>query len=116
MIRALIADDEPLARARVRRLFAGEPDVEVVGECASGAGVMTALAATPIDLLVLDIEMPDGDGFDVASTLAARNLAVIFVTAHEHYARRAFDADAADYVLKPVDPARLADALARVRR
>jgi two-component system LytT family response regulator len=114
VIRALIVDDEPLARARVRRLLSAEPDVEIVGECVDGRGAMAALASRPVDLMVLDIEMPEVDGFAV--TAAAAGPAIIFVTAHEQYARRAFDADAVDYLLKPVEPERIAESLARVRR
>lgn len=115
MIRALIVDDEPLARARLRRLLSAEADVEIVGECIDGTTAIEALGRTDIDLVVLDIEMPGADGFDVTAVLE-RYPAVIFVTAHEQYARRAFDADAVDYLLKPVDPERIAEALARVRR
>lgn len=113
MIRTLIVDDEPLARARVRRLLAAAADVEVVGECADGASALATLAAVPVDLVVLDIEMPAADGFAVAGACDA---AVIFVTAHEQHARRAFDADAVDYLLKPLDPDRVGESLARVRR
>jgi two-component system LytT family response regulator len=116
MIRALIVDDEPLARARVRRLLTMAPDVEIVGECGDGASALAALAATAIDLVVLDIEMPAGDGFDVATSLDGVHPAIVFVTAHEQHARRAFDADAVDYLLKPLDPDRVVESLARVRR
>jgi two-component system LytT family response regulator len=116
VIRALIVDDEPLARARLRRLLSAEADVEVVGECVDGTTAIAALASTRVDLVVLDIEMPEADGFDVADVLGAGHPAVIFVTAHEQYARRAFDADAVDYLLKPVDPDRIAESLVRVRR
>jgi two-component system LytT family response regulator len=114
VIRALIVDDEPLALARARRIFGAEPGVAVVGECSDGAAAVAALATTEIDLLVLDIEMPERDGLDVAELAGDR--AVIFVTAHEQYARRAFDADAVDYLLKPLDPDRVSESLARVRR
>jgi two-component system LytT family response regulator len=114
VIRALVVDDEPLARARLRRLISAEPDVEIAGECADGASALAALTRTAVDLLVLDIEMPVADGLTVATT--ARDVAIIFVTAHEHYARHAFDVDAIDYLMKPVDPVRLAEALRRMRR
>ena len=114
MIRALVVDDEPLARARLVRLLSAEADVEVVGECGDGVAALATLATTDVDLVVLDIEMPEADGFDVSA--AVDGPAVIFVTAHEQYARRAFDADAVDYVLKPVDAERIAESLARVRR
>jgi len=116
VIRALIVDDEPLARARLRRLLTAQPDVEVVGECVDGTTAIAALAETHVDLLMLDIEMPEADGFDVAGVLESGRPAVVFVTAHEEYARRAFDADAVDYLLKPVDADRIAESLARVRR
>ncbi|MEJ7596659.1 MAG: LytTR family DNA-binding domain-containing protein [Kofleriaceae bacterium] len=116
MIRALIVDDEPLARARLRRLLSEQPEVVVVGECTDGTTAIAALASTAIDLVMLDIEMPEADGFDVAEVLDASYPAVIFVTAHEQYAHRAFDADAVDYLLKPVDAERIAESLARVRR
>jgi len=116
MIRALIVDDEPLARARLRRLLSAEPDVEIVGECVDGTSALEAVVARPVDLVVLDIEMPEADGFDVAGVIDAGRPAVIFVTAHEQYARRAFDADAVDYLLKPVDPDRISESMARVRR
>lgn len=116
MIRALIVDDEPLARARLRRLLSEQPEVEVVGECVDGKGAIAALASMTVDLVLLDIEMPEADGFDVSGVLTSGHPAVVFVTAHEEYARRAFDADAVDYLLKPVDADRIAASLARVRR
>ena len=116
MIRALIVDDEPLARARLRRLLAAEPDIEVVGECIDGTTALATLASTSVDLVMLDIEMPEAGGFDVTEVLDIHHPAIIFVTAHEQYARRAFDADAVDYLLKPVDAERIAESLARVRR
>jgi two-component system, LytTR family, response regulator len=116
VIRALIVDDEPLACARLRRLLSAQPDIEVVGECVDGTAAIAALAAVDVDLVMLDIEMPEADGFDVAGVLESGYPAVVFVTAHEEYARRAFDADAVDYLLKPVDADRIAESLARVRR
>jgi two-component system LytT family response regulator len=116
MIRTLIVDDEPLARARLRRLLSAEPDVEIAAECVDGTTAIDALARSAFDLVVLDIEMPERDGFDVAAMLCSGHPAFIFVTAHEQYARRAFDADAVDYLLKPVDPERIAESIARVRR
>jgi two-component system LytT family response regulator len=117
VIRAAIVDDEPLARARLRRLLASEPDIELCAECADGAAALAALETQAIDLLVLDVQMPEKDGFDVAGAVAGAGLPVtIFVTAFEQHARRAFDADAVDYLLKPVDPDRLGEALGRARR
>jgi two-component system LytT family response regulator len=115
VIRALIADDEPLARARLRRLLGRERDVVIVAESADGRSVRAALERQPIDLAILDIEMPELDGLTAFRAVARAPLA-IFVTAFEQYARHAFDAEAVDYVLKPVDPDRFAEALARVRR
>jgi two-component system, LytTR family, response regulator len=116
VIRALIVGDEPLARARLRRLLGAEPDVEVVGECPDGSSALAALAAGPVDLLVLDVQMPERDGFEVAGAIGGGLPVTMFVTAYEEHARRAFDADAVDYLLKPVDPDRLTEALARARR
>jgi two-component system LytT family response regulator len=116
-IRALIVDDEPLSRERIRMLLAGHPAVRIVGECADGGEAVTAIRAQAPDLVFLDIQMPELDGFDVLQQLeGARMPAVIFVTAYDAYAIRAFEVNAVDYLLKPVDPARFAAALERVTR
>jgi DNA-binding LytR/AlgR family response regulator len=114
-LRILIVDDEPLARGRARRLAAGVPDVEVVGEAASAAEARRRIAETAPDLLLLDIQMPGEDGFALLESLDPRP-AVVFVTAFDHYAVRAFEANAVDYLLKPFRPERLAEAIARVRQ
>jgi two-component system LytT family response regulator len=116
-LRAIIADDEPLARARVRRLLAAEADVEVVAECADGAETSEAIRRYAPDVVFLDIEMPELDGFDVLAGIdAARPPAVVFVTAYDRHAIRAFEAHALDYVLKPVDSLRLRRSVERVRK
>ncbi|MCU1246130.1 MAG: LytTr DNA-binding region [Acidobacteria bacterium] len=116
MLRVLIADDEPLARARLRRLLADEEEVTVVAECADGASAAATIRRLRPDVVLLDIEMPELDGFDVLDDLAdGRRPAVIFVTAYDRHAIRAFEADALDYVLKPVEAARLRKALERAR-
>ena len=115
-MRALIVDDEPLARDGMRLALAAEPDVEIVGECGSAADAEAAIAAERPDLVFLDISLPDESGVSLAARLdpAAAPL-VVFVTAYEAHAVRAFELHALDYVLKPVQPARLAAAVARVR-
>jgi two-component system LytT family response regulator len=115
-IRALIVDDEPLARGRLRTLLAGEPDVEVVGECGDGLEAVAAVEELSPDLLFLDVQMPALDGFAVLEALDADRLpAVVFVTAHDRYALRAFEVHALDYLLKPFDRDRFRKALGRAR-
>jgi DNA-binding LytR/AlgR family response regulator len=115
-LRALIVDDEPPARRVLTRLLAGIPGIEVAGTAANGMEALAALARGDIDVLFLDIEMPVLAGMELATRLhPAPTPAVIFVTAWPQYAVAAFDVDAADYVLKPVDPVRLAAAVARAR-
>ena len=115
-IRAVIADDEPLARLRLRRLLGGIPGIEVVAECASGIEVMQLLPDCPCDLLFLDIQMPGADGFQALEHVVARPRAVVFVTAYAEHAVRAFDVQAVDYLLKPISAERLSQALERVQR
>ena len=107
MIRALIIDDEPLPRERIRTLLGEHRNVEVIGECRDGqAAVDTILAARP-DLVFLDIQMPELDGFEVIKAISHEYLpAIIFVTAFDQYAIRAFDVNAIDYLLKPINAAR----------
>jgi two-component system LytT family response regulator len=115
-IRALIVDDEALARRGIRQHLAAEPDVEVVGECGDGVAAIAAIAALQPDLVFLDISMPEADGFDVVAAVGADNMpATIFVTAYDQYAVRAFEIHALDYLLKPVEPERISAALARAR-
>lgn len=113
-LRILVVDDEPLVRRHLIHALAAAPDVEVVGEAGSKAAALKAVAKLRPDLMLLDIRMPGGDGFDLLDELADPP-AVIFVTSHDHHALRAFEVNALDYVLKPVDPARLAQALDRAR-
>jgi len=118
-LRLLIVDDEPPARARLRRLLAALPDVQVVGEADGGLQALVLADALRPDALLLDVQMPELSGLDVAASLpdaAAGRPAVVFVTAFDDYALPAFDAAAVDYLLKPVDPARLARAIERLRR
>jgi two-component system LytT family response regulator len=113
-LRILIVDDERLARARARRLVENAGGA-VVGEAASAPEARRAIAELKPDLLLLDIQMPGEDGFDLLRTLEPRP-AVVFVTAFDHYAVRAFEENAVDYLLKPFRPERLVEALERARR
>lgn len=116
-IRTLIVDDEPLARARIRILLAAEPDVEVVGECATGLEAIEAIEEQQPDLVFLDVQMPQVDGFAVVEAIgSARMPMTIFVTAYDQFAIRAFDAQALDYLLKPYLEERFRTALERARR
>ena len=115
-LRTAIADDEPLARKRVRSLLSSEPDIELVAECRDGRETIAAIAQHRPDLLFLDVEMPEVDGFGVLESVGPENMPlVIFVTAYDHYAVRAFEANALDYLLKPFDEQRFSKALARAR-
>ena len=115
-IRALIVDDEELARSRVRGLLKSESDIDVVGECSNGHQAIAAIAAKQPDLLFLDVQMPEVDGFSVLDAIdQAERPAVIFVTAYDRYAIRAFDAYALDYLLKPFNRARFHKSLERAR-
>lgn len=116
VMRILIADDEALARRRVREMLRDDPDIEVVGECSNGRETAEAIALLKPDLVFLDIEMPGGSGIDVATMLEETvKPIVIFVTAHDQYAVRAFEIDAVDYLLKPFDRERFAHTLARAK-
>jgi two-component system LytT family response regulator len=115
-LRALIVDDEAVARRRVRRLLQREPDVDVVGECADGAAAVEAITAERPDLVFLDVQMPELDGFEVLQRLPRAALpAFVFVTAFDRYALRAFEVHAVDYLLKPFTAERFHAAVARVR-
>ena len=109
-----IVDDEALARAVVREYLTQMPDVEVIAECANGFEAVKVVAEQKPDLLLLDVQMPKLDGFEVLD-LVNRDVAVIFVTAYDQYALRAFEVHAVDYLLKPFSPERLAEALDRAR-
>ena len=115
-LRVLIADDEPLNRARLCQLVQDEPGVEVVAQCATGREALQAIQDTSPDLAFLDVKMPEMDGFGVAQALGAAPLPVIvFVTAYAQFAARAFDVHAVDYLVKPFNRERLRVALNRVR-
>jgi two-component system LytT family response regulator len=115
-IRTVIVDDEPLARRRIRSLLAEAGDVDVVAECANGREAIQAIEESPPDLLFLDIQMPEVDGFDVLRAIGVGHVpVVIFVTAYDQFALRAFEAHALDYLLKPFDDDRFEAALQRAR-
>jgi two-component system LytT family response regulator len=114
-IRTLIVDDEPWARTRIASLL--EPDFSVVRECAGGEEAVRAIAELSPDVVFLDVQMPGVDGFDVVEAVGADAMPlVVFATAHQEYALRAFDAGAVDYLLKPFDEERFRRAMERVRR
>jgi len=116
MLRAFIVDDEPSARDRLRDLLAAQRDVEIAGESEDVPGALAKIRESPPDVVFLDIQMPGADGFQLIEAVGARAMpAVVFVTAHEEHALRAFDVDAVDYLLKPFDADRFGTALARVR-
>jgi two-component system LytT family response regulator len=115
-LRLLVVDDEPPARARLQRLLAALPGVMVVGEAGDGLQALALAESLRPDALLLDVQMPELGGLDVAASLPDGGPAVVFVTAFDDYALPAFDAAAVDYLLKPVDPARLARAIERLRQ
>ena len=113
-VRAIVADDEPIGRQRLVRLLQAEPDTDVVAACADGEEAVEAIREHAPDVVLLDIQMPHLDGFEVVAALGeAPQPAVIFCTAHDQYALRAFEIHAFDYLLKPVDQDRLREAMAR---
>ena len=115
-IRTLIVDDEELARERLRAFLADEPDLELMGECADGAEAVEVLDRDPVDLLFLDVQMPELDGFGVLEAARPAQMpVVVFTTAFSEHALRAFEVHALDYLLKPFDRERLKVALDRVR-
>jgi two-component system LytT family response regulator len=115
-IRTLIVDDEPLARRNIRLLLKDDPQIEIVAEAASGQEALTRLRKHAIDLVFLDIQMPELDGFGVLENIEARELPVIiFVTAFDQYALKAFEFHALDYLLKPFDDARFEKALRQAK-
>jgi len=115
-IRTLIVDDEPLARERMRSLLADEPDVEVVGEAADGIKAVLAIEEHKPDVVFLDVEIPNMDGFHILESVGSDRIpAIVFVTAHDQYALRAFDVRAVDYILKPFGRERLQKALERAK-
>lgn len=115
-LRALVIDDEPLARKALLRLLKNEPDINVIGQCSDGESAVETIRRTNPDLVFLDVQMPEMDGFRVVETIGASQMPVtIFVTAFDRYALDAFDANAVDYLLKPFAADRLARALRRAR-
>jgi two-component system LytT family response regulator len=113
-LRVVVADDEPLGRQRLVRLLQAEPETDVVAACADGEEAVEAIREHVPDVVLLDIQMPQLDGFEVVAALGdAHQPAVIFVTAHNQYAVRAFEVHAFDYLLKPVDQERLREAIGR---
>jgi two-component system LytT family response regulator len=115
-IRTLIVDDEPLARERLRSLLEAEPDIEIVGECRDGREAVETIRKIGPDLVFLDVQIPELDGFGVLETLGAdRAPVIVFVTAYDQYALQAFEVHAVDYLLKPFDQDRFQKALARAR-
>lgn len=115
-LRALVVDDEPLGRERLRTLLADDPRVEIVGECADGRSAVEAVRDLAPDLVFLDVQMPLLDGFDVVNEVGADAMPpVIFVTAYDEYAIRAFEVHALDYLLKPFDRSRFERALERAK-
>jgi two-component system LytT family response regulator len=115
-LKTVIADDEPLARERLRFLLSSDDEIEIAGECRNGREVVTALREKRIDVLFLDIQMPGRDGFEVIEQIGSAHMPVtVFVTAHNEHALKAFDVQALDYLTKPVEPERLQAALVRVK-
>jgi two-component system, LytTR family, response regulator len=115
-LKALIADDEPLARERLSFLLSGQEEVVVAGECRNGREVIAALKKSRFDVLFLDIQMPGKSGFEVLEQIGPAQMPVtVFVTAHNEYAVQAFEVHALDYLTKPVEPERLLATLLRVR-
>jgi two-component system, LytTR family, response regulator len=114
--RVVIADDEPLGRERLRMLLAGEDWIELVAECHDGPSAISAIQKLRPDLVFLDVQMPGADGFDVIDAIGVSRMpCVVFVTAYDRYALRAFDVHALDYLLKPFDRDRFQQALGRAR-
>lgn len=116
MIRTFLVDDEPMARAKLRRLLQGAPDVELVGEADSAESATRAIGALRPDLVFLDVDLPDGSGVDLAAALDGEDRPwIVFATAYDEYALRAFELDALDYLLKPFDAVAVERVLERVR-
>lgn len=115
-LRTMIADDEPLARERLKVLLASDPDLDIVAECRNGSEVVTTLKSSQMDLLFLDIQMPGKDGFDVIEEIGLANMPItVFVTAHNEHAVEAFEVHALDYLVKPIERTRLDETLSRVK-
>lgn len=116
-IRVVVADDEPLARSGVVRLLGRDPEISVVGECADGRVAIEAIADLHPDLVLLDIQMPEIDGFDVIRLVGPDRMPpVVFITAYDQFALKAFEVHAVDYLLKPFDDQRFSTAMARAKQ
>src|SRR4028119_383613 len=116
-IKVLIVDDEILGRERIRSLFSERTDIKIVGECVNGREAVKAIQNLKPDLVFLDVQMPKIDGFEVVEIIGTENMpAVIFVTAYDEYAIRAFEINAVDYLLKPFDKERFEKAVDRAHR
>jgi len=116
-IRTLIVDDEPLARSKIRTFLDREDDFEIVGECGSGREAVAAIEEQSPNLVFLDVQMPEQDGFSVIEAIGADKMPpTVFVTAFDQYAVKAFEFHAVDYLLKPFDRARFVEALAQIRQ
>lgn len=114
--RTIVVDDEPAARSRVLRLLATDPDIQVVAECRNGMEALEAIRQSPLDLMFLDVQMPQLSGFDVIKKFPTGQVPfVVFVTAHDKYALKAFNVHAVDYLLKPYDDERFFISLARAK-
>jgi two-component system LytT family response regulator len=113
-LRLIVVDDEPLARAVVREYAAADPTLEIIAECGNGFEAVKGVADLSPDLVLLDVQMPKLDGFEVLELLG-RDVPVVFVTAYDQYALRAFEVHAVDYLLKPFSAERFAEAMARAR-
>src|SRR6478609_8396888 len=113
-LRIVIVDDEPLARTVVREFAAEDPEIEIVADCANGFEAVKAVSELKPDLVLLDVQMPKLDGFEVLELLG-RDQPVVFITAYDQYALRAFDVHAVDYLLKPYSAERFQEAIGRAR-
>ena len=115
-IRTLIVDDEQIARSRIRKLLDNDPDIDLIGECGNGTEAVSLIKDKKPDLVVLDIQMPDLDGFGVIEKLDTTKAPfIIFATAYHEYALKAFDVHAIDYLLKPFDDDRFSDSLQKAK-
>jgi two-component system, LytTR family, response regulator len=115
-LRTVIADDEPLARERLKFLLASDQEIKIASECRNGKEVVAVLKANPVDLLFLDIQMPGAGGFEVIEQIGLPNMPMtVFVTAHNEYAVEAFKVHAADYLVKPIEPKRLRETLYKLK-
>lgn len=116
-VRTLIVDDEPLARDHLRSLLDVRGDIVIVGECGDGASAIASIRSVPPELVLLDVQMPEYDGFDVVREIGAEHMpAVVFITAYDQHALAAFEVQALDYILKPVNRIRLNRAIDRIVR